>query len=245
MQGFLSAHVCAAICWVSTAFMQLIICSSAQHLSCRCDEDLHLSCLGAYAGSQSALDNGLLPRTRPKLGRTSTLQESPLQNVHITSRMCFARCSHPPDMLQKYRFCLASCAADNQSASNRSPLPSNSPDTRVKRPIAEDKILRQVCCAADLMDPALPHVQQARRLIADLEMPAQPIQNHAGLHQEAAATLNSDQQMAVQRCGQLGWGSMPCVLVQPEAAPNPLLSSVTCLSTSETFLMCHVHVRSY
>ena len=59
-----------------------------------------------------------------------------------------------------------------------------------------------ICCAADLMNAALPHVQQARRLIADLDVPAQPLQGHSNLPQEAAASLNSDQQTAVQRYGQ-------------------------------------------
>jgi len=49
------------------------------------------------------------------------------------------------------------------------------------------------------MSPAAENVQQARRLIADLEVPAQPCQADAPPNRAHESPLNSDQQAAVNR----------------------------------------------
>ncbi len=49
------------------------------------------------------------------------------------------------------------------------------------------------------MSPAAENVQQARRLIADLELPAEPCQTDAHPNRAPASSLNNDQQAAVNR----------------------------------------------
>lgn len=55
------------------------------------------------------------------------------------------------------------------------------------------------CIPADIMDPALEHVQRARRLIADLETPAQPPSHPPSRAREPNSGLNEDQELAVDR----------------------------------------------
>lgn len=50
------------------------------------------------------------------------------------------------------------------------------------------------------MDPALEHVQRARRLIADLEAPAQPRLQSPSRARDPNSGLNGDQELAVDRC---------------------------------------------
>lgn len=52
---------------------------------------------------------------------------------------------------------------------------------------------------ADIMDPALEHVQRARRLIADLEAPAQPQLQSPSRARNPDCGLNEDQELAVDR----------------------------------------------
>lgn len=56
------------------------------------------------------------------------------------------------------------------------------------------------CITADLMSPAAENVQQARRLIADLELPAEPCQADEYPNRAPESPLNTDQQAAVNRC---------------------------------------------
>lgn len=56
-----------------------------------------------------------------------------------------------------------------------------------------------VTIAADIMDPALEHVQRARRLIADLDTPAQPPSQPSSRAREPNSGLNEDQELAVDR----------------------------------------------
>ena len=55
------------------------------------------------------------------------------------------------------------------------------------------------CVTADLMSPAAENVQQARRLIADLEIPAEPCRADAHPNRAPESPLNNDQQAAVNR----------------------------------------------
>lgn len=59
--------------------------------------------------------------------------------------------------------------------------------------------IQGVIVSADFMDPALETVRQARRLIADLEAPAQPCQADAIPPREPGSPLNEDQHAAVTR----------------------------------------------
>ena len=53
--------------------------------------------------------------------------------------------------------------------------------------------------SADLMDPALEHVQHARHLIADLETPALPPDDSISRARDPKSGLNEDQEAAVDR----------------------------------------------
>lgn len=60
--------------------------------------------------------------------------------------------------------------------------------------------LCQLPSSADLMRPEPEHVQQARRLIADLEAPRPPVlPTQAAQQPSGLSTLNEDQQAAVHR----------------------------------------------
>lgn len=50
------------------------------------------------------------------------------------------------------------------------------------------------------MAPAQQHVQRARRLIADLEAPAQPQLQSPNRARDPNSGLNEDQELAVDRC---------------------------------------------
>lgn len=50
------------------------------------------------------------------------------------------------------------------------------------------------------MDSALDHVQRSRRLIADLDAPAQPQLQSPSRVRDLNSGLNEDQELAVDRC---------------------------------------------
>ena len=82
-----------------------------------------------------------------------------------------------------------------------------------------NQMTNKIMVLADFMDPALAHVQRARRLIADLDSPTLPSAHCPSRITDPHSGLNEDQEAAVERYLSIFWSLcepayLLCVLMQ-------------------------------
>ncbi|KAL0046566.1 hypothetical protein WJX82_003944 [Trebouxia sp. C0006] len=98
---------------------------------------------------------------------------------------------------------IASISAQAVTLAIDKPLRGSMLSAEVRWRIDKDEVssifTRMRCNLLDLMSPAAENVQQARRLIADLELPAEPCQADEYPNRAPESPLNTDQQAAVNR----------------------------------------------
>ena len=88
------------------------------------------------------------------------------------------------------------------------------------------------------MDPALEHVQQARRSIAELDTPAVPSASSPSRARDLNSGLNEDQQYAVDRCTAHNPRLWTCHAIYLCA-----LQQNTCLNRTEEACLLSIHIN--